>query len=101
MDVKHRKETSVGWLRIMLTTLILIFAVPFSTMFADEPEMESRAVGETVDSAPNVTIIRANGDVATPMGAGEWDYLGVSQRFPHKTRIITFTLAAAISSFKL
>ena len=65
MDVKHRKETSVGWLRIMLTTLILIFAVPFSTMFADEPEMESRAVGETVDSAPNVTIIRANGDVAT------------------------------------
>lgn len=74
--MKHWKEKSVGWLRIMSTTLILIFAVPFSTMFADEPEMESRAVGETGDSAPNVTIIRANGDVVTPMGAGEWDYLG-------------------------
>ena len=38
MDVKHRKETSVGWLRIMLTTLILIFAVPFSRCLPTNPK---------------------------------------------------------------
>lgn len=76
MNVKDRKKMGVGWLRVMLATLTLIVAAPVSTMFAAEPELESRAVEGTVESTPNITIIRANGDVVTPMGAGEWDYLG-------------------------
>ena len=75
MDVNHRNKLKAKWLRTMLAALTLAVAVPVSTAFADGPAVESRAVGKTAGAAPNVTIIRANADVVTSMGAG-WDYLG-------------------------
>ena len=76
MDVNHLNKLKAKWLCTMLAALTLAVAVPVSTAFADGPAVESRAVGNTAGAAPNVTIIRANGNVVTPMGAGEWDYLG-------------------------
>lgn len=74
--MNHQNKSKAKWLRTMLAALTLVMAVPVSTVFADEATLESRAVGETDGATPDVTIIRANGEVVTPMGAGEWDYLG-------------------------
>ncbi|CAG7646309.1 hypothetical protein PAESOLCIP111_05138 [Paenibacillus solanacearum] len=72
--MNHQNKSKAKWLRTMLAVLTLAVAVPVSTAFADGPAVESRAVDKTAGTAPNVTIIRANG--VTTMGAGEWDYLG-------------------------
>lgn len=74
--MNHQNKSKAKWLRTMLAALTLVMAVPVSTVFADDATLESRAVGETNGTTPDVTIIRANGEVVTPMGAGEWDYLG-------------------------
>ncbi|MFE5319362.1 hypothetical protein ACFQ88_11710 [Paenibacillus sp. NPDC056579] len=74
--MKNRNKSRAKSLRMVLAVLTLTVAVPISTAFADGAAVESRAVGKTAGAAANVTIIRANGDAVTPMGAGEWDYLG-------------------------
>jgi len=53
----------------------LALAVPLSSALA-QGSSQGEAGNGAKAAAQSVTVIRANGDTVTPMGAGEWDYLG-------------------------
>ena len=53
---------------VLLASLCAL-AIPLSTASAS-------GEGTSANTAASVYVIRANGNVVTTMGAGEWDYLG-------------------------
>lgn len=78
--MKHRNGKLAGRFRTLLLALSFVLVIPLSAAYAEEGSLEKAADSTAQDSdqksAASVTVIRANGDVVTPMGAGEWDYLG-------------------------
>ncbi|UVI33359.1 hypothetical protein [Paenibacillus spongiae] len=67
--MKNSIEMKVKRRRTLLLALTLALALPFSTASASGKD-------GTAKIAASVSVVRANGDVVTPMGAGVWDYLG-------------------------
>ncbi|MCQ6562835.1 hypothetical protein [Paenibacillus mendelii] len=67
--MKNSHEMKVKRRRTLFLALTLALAIPFSTASASGKDGAEK-------TAASVSVVRANGDVVTPMGAGEWDYLG-------------------------
>ncbi|ALS25911.1 hypothetical protein ABEV74_12975 [Paenibacillus cisolokensis] len=74
--MKHRNEPKSRKLRTLLIAMSLMLMIPYSAAFAEGDAAGKAAEDQKPNVAAGVTVIRANGDVVTPLGAGEWDYLG-------------------------
>lgn len=74
--MKYWNKSKAKWMIAAVAALTLTVAIPISSVMAEDSTAEVRQVDKSAVGAPNVTIIRANGEVISPMAAGEWDYLG-------------------------